>query len=278
MTTRATDRASGLGEVVGPAAAVPAVFLGGPPGLPTPFTPLVSTLGPSVRFYSWIYRQVADGPALDPAAHAAEVLAALEGAGLTSVVLVAWDVGAQVALEVCAARPGLARALIVLNGVYGASHRPAARMYAVAMTALRGMAGVRRAVGDERLAPLMGDEGAWTRALKRLRVVARPADDGAVAHLARAVVDADAEALAAFVRPFARHAAGDLLPRVTCPALLVTGERDRLSPPHVGTLVARDLTAAETFVVRDGTHVVTHEYPEAVGLRIEKFLRERGIS
>jgi pimeloyl-ACP methyl ester carboxylesterase len=124
----------------------------------------------------------------------------------------------------------------------------------------------------------VGDEAAWPRVLKLLRVVARPTDDGTVTHLARAVVDADAESLASFARPFSRHTVTDLLAHVACPTLLITGERDRLSPPHVGTLVAREIPGAETFVVRDGTHVVTHEYPETVGLRVEKFLRERGIS
>ncbi len=278
MDAHAVDRASGFGEVVGSATAAPAVLLGGPPGLPTPWTPLMGALGARLRYYRWIYRQVGGGPSPGPSEHAAEVVAAVKGAGLAPMVLMAWDVGAQVALEALRLEPGLARALVVLNGVYGATYRPAARTYAVVSAALRGLAGVRRVVGDERLAPVLANQAAWPRVLKALRFVARPADDATVTRLARAMVDADADALAEFVRPFARHTVTGLWPHVTCPTLLITGERDRLSPPHVGTLAARELANAETFVVRDGTHVVTHEYPETVALRVEKFLRERNLT
>jgi|GEM_PF-3597890 len=278
MCAHTNDRGSGFGEVVGPEGAIPAVLLGGPPGIPTPWSPLTASLGSRLHFFRWSYRVVADDEALGPAEHAAEVATALESAGLDRVVVLAWDVGSQVALELVQRLPARVQALVLLNGVFGATYRPAARLYALGTTALRGLGQLRRWVGDERLAPLVNDESTLPKALKLLRVVARTTDDGEVARLVRSVVDADAEVLATFLRPFAAHAVRELLPGVTAPLLMITGERDRLSPPHVSTLVAREVAGAEVFVVRDGTHVVTHEYPEVIGLRIEKFLRERGVA
>jgi pimeloyl-ACP methyl ester carboxylesterase len=278
MSTNASNRGSGFGEVVGAASAPPALLLGGPPGIPTPWAPLVAALSSRLRFYRWSYEFAAGQAAPGPAEHAAQVATALDGAGLDPVVVLAWDVGAQVALELNRIQPGRVRALVLLNGVFGATYRPAARLYALGTAALRGLGHVRRLVGEERLAPLWADEADVPRALKLLRVVARPTDDAEVTRLVRGVLDADAEVLAAFTRPFATHRVTELLPLVTAPTLLITGERDRLSPPHVSMLVARELAAAEVFVVRDGTHVVTTEYPEAVSLRVEKFLRERGVS
>lgn len=278
MSANASDRGSGFGEVVGAASAPPALLLGGPPGIPTPWAPLVTALSSRLRFYRWSYQFAAGAEAPGPEEHAAQVAVALEGAGLGSVVVIAWDLGAQVALELNRLGPARVRALVLLNGVFGATYRPAARLYALGTAALRGFGHVRRLIGDERLAPLWADVATVPRALKLLRVVARPTDDAEVTRLVRGVLDADAEVLAAFARPFAAHRATGLLPLVTAPTLLVTGERDRLSPPHVSTLVARELASAEVFVVRDGTHVVTTEYPEAVALRVEKFLRERGVS
>lgn len=277
MCAHTNERGSGFGEVVGPEGALPAVLLGGPPGIPAPWPPLMALLGSRLRFYRWIYRVPAGDEVPGPAEHAAEVAAALASAGLDRVTVLAWDVGAQVALELNQIAPGRVRALVLLNGVFGATYRPAARMYALGTAALRGLGQVRRWVGDERLAPLLNDDTTLPRALKLLRVVARPTDDGEVSRLVRGVVDTDAAELAAFVKPFALHHVRELLPSVAAPTLLVTGERDRLSPPHVSTMVAREVADAEVFVVRDGTHVVTHEYPEAVALRIEKFFRERGI-
>jgi pimeloyl-ACP methyl ester carboxylesterase len=79
------------------------------------------------------------------------------------------------------------------------------------------------------------------------------------------------------LRAIGEHDAGDVLEAVDLPTLVVTGDRDLMTPVALAQQMARKIPTAEILVVRGGTHYTAVEYPELVSLRIERFFREHGF-
>jgi pimeloyl-ACP methyl ester carboxylesterase len=71
------------------------------------------------------------------------------------------------------------------------------------------------------------------------------------------------------------HSAEDVLPTIAVPTLVIAAERDTFTPPDLAAAMAERIPAAELFVLRGGSHAAVVEQPEAIVLRMEKFLRER---
>ncbi len=70
----------------------------------------------------------------------------------------------------------------------------------------------------------------------------------------------------------------DLFPRlgdVTCPALIIAGERDDFTPLWTSRKMAATLPDAELMVLAQATHAALIEQPEDINCRLERFLRER---
>lgn len=85
----------------------------------------------------------------------------------------------------------------------------------------------------------------------------------------------DMRVFAALARALAVHSAADLLPTLSCPTLIIAGQRDTFAPVWLSEEMHRQVQASELMVVRDGTHATPVEHPQLLNLRLEKFLRER---
>jgi pimeloyl-ACP methyl ester carboxylesterase len=77
------------------------------------------------------------------------------------------------------------------------------------------------------------------------------------------------------LRAAGEHTAGDVLPAIDVPVLVIAGERDSFTPPFLAMAMTEAMPHAEILMVPRGTHVTPIEQPELVNARIEKFLRER---
>ncbi len=77
------------------------------------------------------------------------------------------------------------------------------------------------------------------------------------------------------LRAAGEHTAGDLLPRIEVPVLVVAGERDTFTPSFLATAMAEAIPHGELFMVPRGSHITPIEQPELVNARIVQFLRER---
>ncbi|MBM4356528.1 MAG: alpha/beta hydrolase [Deltaproteobacteria bacterium] len=69
--------------------------------------------------------------------------------------------------------------------------------------------------------------------------------------------------------------AEDVLPQIRVPTLIVAGELDSFTPPHLARSMASAIPGAELMLVEGGTHVVPIERREAVRARVTAFLEER---
>ncbi len=72
--------------------------------------------------------------------------------------------------------------------------------------------------------------------------------------------------------------AEDMLGSIEVPVLVIAGELDTFTPPHLAEKMAAAIPKGELELVRGATHVVPIERREAVWERIAGFLRERVLS
>jgi len=72
-----------------------------------------------------------------------------------------------------------------------------------------------------------------------------------------------------------KHSARDILPKVKVPTLVTAGTMDKMTPISSAEFVRDSIEGAELFIIPNGTHYTTIEYPEIVNLRLEHFFRNR---
>lgn len=92
-----------------------------------------------------------------------------------------------------------------------------------------------------------------------------------LAHLAQM----DYELLARLLVAFERHSGKDVLQSMEIPLLVVAGEADPFTPKEHYEKMCGLAKNCEIFWLRRGSHAVILEQPEAVNLRVEKFLQEK---
>lgn len=67
------------------------------------------------------------------------------------------------------------------------------------------------------------------------------------------------------------------LAQIRCPALVIVGEKDMLTPPDLARQIAGGISGAKLETVPGAGHLATLEKPEAVNAAIEGFLEEAGV-
>jgi pimeloyl-ACP methyl ester carboxylesterase len=70
--------------------------------------------------------------------------------------------------------------------------------------------------------------------------------------------------------------AGDHLPAIDVPTLVVGGERDTFTPVELSRRMADAIPGAEFLLLPAGSHMGPLEHPELVELRLERFLARLG--
>src|SRR5262249_41435858 len=70
-----------------------------------------------------------------------------------------------------------------------------------------------------------------------------------------------------------RHSALDLLPQITVPTLIATGDRDGFTPMHLSEEMHEKIKGSEFFVVEGGTHTTPIEFPVEFTNRVVDFLQ-----
>ncbi len=65
------------------------------------------------------------------------------------------------------------------------------------------------------------------------------------------------------------------LRQIAAPTLIVAGEKDLFTPLHRSRAMHELIPGSELFIVAEGSHAAIVEHPEAINLRLDRFLRER---
>jgi pimeloyl-ACP methyl ester carboxylesterase len=232
----------------------PLILLHGGGSRATHFLPLMAALAPHFRAIAYDQRgfaanRVAPDHAIDHALWASDLVGMLDGMGIERAPVLGWSLGCSVAIEAAAHRPERIAALVLVGAPDPA--RP------VDVATLRRCQGeyatlevpelAHRAEADiaAQLGPDCQDNGAILDALVADRMASSPA-------MQARVIEAYA------TRPDLLALAG----RVHAPAMLVTGEHDRVSPPAAAAAMARALGAPEPEIVAGAGHPLAAERPE----------------
>jgi pimeloyl-ACP methyl ester carboxylesterase len=74
-----------------------------------------------------------------------------------------------------------------------------------------------------------------------------------------------------------KHTCEDILRVIRVPVLIIGGERDIYTPLWLSEKMHREIPESELLMLPGGSHAGLVEQPELVNLRLEKFIRERGV-
>ena len=220
-----------------------------------------------------------DPDAVDMTALGADVDAVRRHVGDPEVVLFGHSMGCQVALEGYRARPAGVRGMVLLCGSYGRVTETfkGTKVLAQVLPKL-----IERVLAAPDLARAI-----WTRIPPDLALkvalftgemdekTIRPED---VLPYLQHLTHVDFSMFLRMLKGAGEHSAEDLLPRIECPVLVVTGERDTFTPPFLAEEMQRKIPGAELFVVPGGTHVAPLEQRDLVNARIDDFLKNRALA
>ncbi|HVY44623.1 MAG TPA: alpha/beta hydrolase [Minicystis sp.] len=247
---------------------------------------IIDYLRDRCRFVTWDYRGLyASGrPSPDVQRayaiehHAADLAAILDALEVQRASFVGWSMGVQVVLEAYRAIPKRFHDVVLLNGTYGRpldTLSPLPGMKQV-LPSLVEVARRVHALATQmaRRATALPEAVTW---FKRLGLVGPTLDDAVFAELVHAFGGLDMEPFFRNLRAIGEHDAADVLETIHVPALVITGDKDLMTPRALAQQMARRIPSSEILVVRGGTHYTAVEYPELVALRIERFWREHGF-
>jgi pimeloyl-ACP methyl ester carboxylesterase len=239
----------------------------------------LATLVPQVH---WHYRghgrsaAPVDPDRIDIAAHARDLGAVRLHVGDPPSVLFGHSMGCQVALEGYRQRPDRVRGIVLLCGSFGnvTSTFQGIPLLELVLPKLVDLADkapdVVRAVWS-RLPPQLS----LKLALKAGEIDPERVHAEDMLPYLQHMTHVDFPMFLRMLRAAGEHTAGDILPKVDVPVLVIAGERDSFTPSFLATTMAETLPKGELLVVRGGTHVAPIEQPELVNARIKTFLRDR---
>ncbi len=241
----------------------------------------IEALRRGYQVISWDYRGMGQSVMGDPKAdidmgrQALDIIAILDHLGVERAVFIGWSMGVQVSLEVLRRQPERVAGFVAMLGTYAKPFR----------TGLPFPAGH----AAEALFTL-GQRAPWlAQAALDLAVVA-PRPIFSILALARFVgTDADPRIFDAAIRSvagvekrhylrslmaLARHDARDVLPTVRCPAMVICGERDWITPPRVARVMADNIPGAIYREVKGATHFALMEQVDLINEWLTRFVHQ----
>jgi pimeloyl-ACP methyl ester carboxylesterase len=260
----------------------PAIVFGNGIGVRYPgATKQVAALRHRYRIICWDYRGIGLSVMPDPLTgdvsmprHAQDILTILDHLELDRAIFIGWSMGVQVSLEVCRIQPERMAGLVALLGTHGKPFRNA--FPGSISSATEGFFGLLNrfpAVAQGALDLAVTLPGVTFGALSNLTFMGKDADRDVFDANVRSVAGVEKRLYTRTMLALAQHEAADVLPSVACPALIIAGERDHLTPPRVARQMAAAITGATYREVAGGTHFALIEQPELINSWLQEFAR-----
>lgn len=250
---------------------------------------VVRALIPHFRVVTWDYRgtfgsgRPLDGQrALSIAHHAEDGHVVLRALGIhaadTPVIALAWSMGVSVALDMWRQKPGVFSALIThgglperpLNHLFGSQH--AERWLPWVLSALGRSERVVHATMD-RLVRWPGSAALAVRA----GIAHHAMDKRMFQEIAAGFLGLDLELYVQQMQALAAFDGRDVVPTVTCPALVLAGSEDPIAPLPDSAAFAAALPGGRFEVLPGGSHYAVVEFPELAFAHMRAFLGRHGL-
>lgn len=243
------------------------------------FRAVYDGLGERYRILCWDYRGLATSEpprgraALDVRAQCDDLELLLDREGIDRAVVVGWSMGVQVALEFCRKRAHRIAGLVAINGTYGRPfHSALSSRYVryVVPTVLRAMRAQAAFVGAATSAVI--DWRGVIPLIKRVGLVSATLDVETFYAVAEGFKTLDWDIYTRTMELLGEHDAGDVLRTLAVPALIVTGDRDILTPVYTAEKMHRQIAGSRLVVIEGGTHYTPVEYPRIIQDELARFL------
>jgi pimeloyl-ACP methyl ester carboxylesterase len=233
------------------------------------------------RVICWDYRGIGQSVMPDPRIgdvsmqrHARDILSILTFLEIDRAIFAGWSMGVQVSLEAIRLQPDRVAGFVALLGAHS---RPFQTAFPGQVAA--GIEGLFRflnrfptvAQGALNLAVALPDFAFFV--LSNAVFVGKDADREVFDANVRSVAGVEKTLYTRTMLALAAHDATDLLPSVRCPALVIAGERDHLTPPRVAMEMTRAIPDATYREIKGGTHFAMIEQPELINGWLLEFVR-----
>jgi pimeloyl-ACP methyl ester carboxylesterase len=203
------------------------------------------------------------------------VLAALGWAG-SPYVFAGWSMGVELSLELYSRHRDDVAGLVLINGAFEHVLKTVTLFPGADVVAdrLLGLGVILGPYTSPVVRTLLGQD--WTiQALLHLGIVAD--NEAFFGEVLKEFRQLDFGFYSGMIRALNRHSARALAPTVTVPTLITAGSADKMTPLATARELRWLIPGAELFIVPNGTHYTTLEYPEIVNLKLEDFFRRRAF-
>jgi pimeloyl-ACP methyl ester carboxylesterase len=269
--TEIAYQARGSGPVV--------VLANGLGGTYEAFRHVYSALGDRYRVLCWDYRGLYDSA--PPSDHGTltvrhqcdDLERLLDHEKVDRAIFVGWSMGVQVNFEFWRHRRDRMDGIIAINGTYGRPFDTAMSSRVVRYvipTLLKAIKAQSDLVGKATRA-VVGWRGLVTMA-QRFGMVSKTLDTEAFRDVAEGFKRVDWSIYSELLRRLGEHDARDLLPTIDCPTLIITGDKDMITPPVTAARMHRSITGSRLVVIEGGTHYTPVEYPHVIQEEVVDFL------
>lgn len=268
----AVDDGAVLAYQVFGASRAPVVAIAGALGVaPAALAGQIAALSRRYRVVCWDYRGTGASrgeqvPAdLTPGRLARDLGAVLDRLAVSQALLVGWGLGVAVAFELVRQRPALPLGLVALCGTAG---RPLRAALPLPLAWVGEQLVEQLARHPQLIEHFVGLRTPLPRALlavlRSLLPSGEQADRELLARGLGGLAAADSGVLLGLLLRQLQHDASDVVPQLDCPLLVITGTRDRLTPPAAGRALAAAAPQGEQREVEGGTHFAPLEQPATI--------------
>lgn len=243
------------------------------------FRHIYAELGERYKILCWDYRGLyGSSPPRDMSTlavpyHCDDLDRLLDHEKIDRAVFIGWSMGVQVIFEFHRKRRQRMDGIVAINGTAGLPFRSAMASRAVStlipliLRAMRAQATLvgrvtRAAVAWEGVVPMM----------QRFGMVSRTLDMEAFRDVAAGFASVDWKLYLDTMSRLGEHDAFDVLPEVTIPTLVITGDRDLLTPAYTAERIHRAVRGSRLVVIPGGTHYTPVEYPHIIREELADFL------
>ncbi len=237
------------------------------------FTKQIEALRRTHRIICWDYRGMGEssklGPDMDVAMprHARDAHLLLDHFEVERAVLVGWSMGVQVSLEMIRAWPERVSGLVAMLGTYGKPFRNGLiGPISPAVEALFAFGQRVPSLPQGLLEFAVAFPGLTLNILGSTLFAGFDVDREIFQADIAGVRDIEKSLYMRTLLELAEHDASDMLDQVTCPALVICGQFDWVTPPRCGKFMAERIPGGEYREVKGGTHFALIEKPDLINI------------
>ncbi len=247
---------------------------------------IIKRFARSYRIYAWDYRglygsdQPANPNSYQVPSHTRDLLCLLTQAEIDRPILAGWSMGVQVTLELNRQHAELPRAIIAIHGAAGYPLDTAFDTETFSRISPALFKFMRRywrllIKPTVRIAASRHVAVGFMALCRRLGFMDSAMNPDEFHEMAKDWVQLDLGAYAEIFERLGEHDAGDILPDIIAPTLIIAGGKDKFTPAYLSERMAREIPGAELELIPNATHFGLMEYPLDIAERVKRFLRER---